>query len=104
MDEAKFRAGLAAELRAIAQKVERLPLADRRDPEKPVHEKLTLARELRARANSLVREMAPPEGGLALAKVVFGKTGCTAQVERGQLAPRTPRARRPGRIGLALAA
>lgn len=104
MDEAKFRAAIAAEIRTFAKRVDGLKLADRRDPEKPVLEKVALAQEMRKRADQLVREMAPPEGGLVLAKVVFGTSGRVAQVERGTVAVRAPHARRAGRLGLKLAA
>lgn len=104
MDEAKFRAAIAAEIWTFAKRVDGLKLADRREPEKPIIEKVALAQEMRRRADQLVREMAPPEGGLALAKVVFGNTGRVAHVERGSIPVRAPHTRRAGRLGLNLAA
>lgn len=63
----------ATELRAFAQEVDDLMLANRRDPEKPIVSKIDLAQRMRARADEVMRRDDPVERGEFRASDVFAE-------------------------------
>lgn len=81
MTDIRKRFDYATELRTYATEVERLELANRRDPESPVLAKVDLAQRMRRRADQVMRQNDAVERGRITADTLFRPTGRVVRVE-----------------------
>jgi len=75
------RFDFATELRGFAEELERLSLANHRDPEAPLVAKQDLADRMRNRANAVMERDDPVERGVITARTLFREPARPVKVE-----------------------